>query len=151
MKKGWELRALREEDEPEWLRMRQALWSDSEKASLMEEMREIKTETRQVVFVLERPTGGLGGFVEAALRPWAEGCSTHPVGYIEGWYVDPDLRKQGAGQALVQAAEAWARAKGSTEMASDCELENTTSLQAHLRLGYSETLRIIQFRKSLPS
>ena len=151
MEKGWELRALREEDETEWLRMRQALWSDSKTASLMEEMREIKTDARQAVFVLERPAGRLGGFVEAALRPWAEGCNTHPVGYIEGWYVDSDLRKQGAGRALVQAAEAWARAKGCTEMASDCELENTTSLQAHLRLGYSETLRIIQFRKSLPS
>src|SRR5438067_1734925 len=27
------------------------------------------------------------------LRPWAEGCKSMPVPYIEGWWVAPDLRR----------------------------------------------------------
>jgi len=29
------------------------------------------------------------GWVEVALRDYAEGCQTSPVGYLEGWYVVP--------------------------------------------------------------
>ena len=100
---------------------------------------------------MERVVGGLGGFVEVALRPWADGCETHPVGYIEAWYVDADLRKQGSGRALIEVAEDWAIEQGCSEMASDCELDNTISFQAHLALGYEAYNRVIQFRKSLVS
>lgn len=150
METPWQLRTLREGDKTEWLRMRQALWTDFEEESLQREMDEILAEPeRWGIFVLERAEGGLGGLMEASLRPWADGCETRPVGYIEAWYVDLDLRKQGAGRLLVQAAESWAKSQGCTEMASDCELENHVSFQAHLALGYEETIRIIQFRKSL--
>lgn len=44
------------------------------------------------------------GFVEASLRPYAEGCDTRPVGYLEGGYVAPEWRGQGIGRALVEAA-----------------------------------------------
>jgi aminoglycoside 6'-N-acetyltransferase I len=71
------------------------------------------------------------------------------VGYIEGWYVDPDLRQTGWGRALVEAAEAWARSCGYAEIASDCLLENEVSLKAHTALGYEEIERLIHFRKSL--
>ena len=76
------------------------------------------------VFVAERPDGGLCGFLEAAIRSRANGCDSTPVGYIEGWYVDEDVRRQGVGRALVEAAEAWARSKGCRQMASDAELWN---------------------------
>ena len=72
-----------------------------------------------------------------------------PVGYIEGWYVNPDLRQAGWGRALVQAAEAWARSRGYAEIASDCLLENEVSLRAHTALGFEETERLIHFRKPL--
>ena len=64
------------------------------------------------VFVLERPDGRLGGFLEAGTRKYAEGCVTAPVGYIEGWFVDENLRRQGHGHELVNAAEDWARSQG---------------------------------------
>jgi len=44
------------------------------------------------------------GFVEVSLRPYAEGCDTRPVGYLEGGYVAPEWRGQGIGRALVEAA-----------------------------------------------
>jgi hypothetical protein len=41
------------------------------------------------------------------------------VAYLEGWYVDRDVRRHGIGAALVHAAEAWARERGYRELASD--------------------------------
>ena len=144
------IRAVRDTDCDEWLRMRMALWPDGVREDLESELAEITANRPQEdALMLERPEGGLGGFVEVALRPWAEGCRTRPVGYIEGWYVDPDLRRQGWGRALVAAAEAWARQLGCREMGSDCELWNDASFQAHQALGYEEVLRTIHFRRSL--
>lgn len=143
------IRLMRVEDQAEWRRMRLALWPDHSPQELQTEMSEIGADPKQSVFVIARPGGDLGGFIETALRPWATGCVTHPVGYIEGWYVDPDLRRQGWGGRLVQSAEVWAVEQGCQEMASDCELENNISYQAHLTLGYEETVRIIEFRKSI--
>ena len=89
------------------------------------------------------------GFIELNIRNYAEDCWTNNVGYVEGWYVEPDARQQGVGRALFAAAEAWARAQGCTEMASDTWLENETSRAAHLALGYQETARLICFKKDL--
>jgi aminoglycoside 6'-N-acetyltransferase I len=144
-----EIRPLAPSDHSEWLRMRQALWPDFTVQSLQYEMQEILADPKQPVFVLARPQGGLGGFIEVSLRPWADGCDTHPVGYIEAWYVDADLRQTGVGRVLVQAGEAWAASQGCSEMASDCEQWNSVSFQAHLALGYQEVNRIIQFRKTI--
>jgi aminoglycoside 6'-N-acetyltransferase I len=91
----------------------------------------------------------LGGFLEAGTRKYAEGGESSPVGYIEGWYVDADLRSQGVGKALMQAAEDWARSQGLTEMGSDTWLDNEASIRAHIRLGYKETERLVHFVKRL--
>jgi aminoglycoside 6'-N-acetyltransferase I len=105
--------------------------------------------TLHAVFVCARGEGGLCGLAEVSIRPYADGCETDDVGYLEAWYVDPDCRGQGAGRALVMAAEAWARAQGCLEMASDTDLENVTSQAAHQRLGFAETGRVVQFAKRL--
>jgi aminoglycoside 6'-N-acetyltransferase I len=49
----------------------------------------------------------------------------------------------------VQAAEAWARSHGLKEIASDTQLENAISIQAHTALGYEEVERLVCFRKAL--
>jgi aminoglycoside 6'-N-acetyltransferase I len=87
--------------------------------------------------------------IEASLRKFADGCSTTPVGYIEGWYVAPQHRRSGIGRCLVEAAEQWARSQGCTEMASDSLLDNFDSQRAHARLGYQEVERAVRFRKDL--
>jgi CubicO group peptidase (beta-lactamase class C family) len=86
---------------------------------------------------------------EASVRSYADGCETAPAGYLEAWYVDPDVRRQGVGRALVMAAEAWVHRQGCHEMASDAGLDNTVSQAAHERLGYRETGRAVQFCKAL--
>ena len=102
------------------------------------------------VFIAERPDGSVCGYVEAGARSIADGCSTSPVGYIEAWYVDPDVRREGYGRALLEAAERWAVEQGYSEMASDALLENHVSHEAHKRSGYVEVDRQITYRKQLP-
>jgi aminoglycoside 6'-N-acetyltransferase I len=101
------------------------------------------------VFVVERPSGGLCGFLEAAIRPYADGAEAQPVGYIEGWYVDPDVRMRGIGKALVHTAEDWARSHGCRQMASDTPIENGVSINAHAALGYRDVERLVHFCKDL--
>ena len=141
------IRPVEPGDYDEWLRMRLLLWPEHSPEELRVEMVEIASDRTNATYVAVRLDGSLGGFIETSQRKYAEGCRTSPVGYIEGWYVDPDLRARGVGRELVHAAESWAKASGLSEMASDCELEHQVSLNAHLALGYEEVERLIQFRK----
>lgn len=136
-------------DKPEWLRMRLLLWTFGTPEDFSQDMDGLLADPLTPVFVAARPDEGLGGFLEAGTRKYAEGAESSPVGYIEGWYVDEDLRGQGLGKALVQAAEDWARAQGLTEMGSDTWLENDASIQAHLKMGYEEAERLVHFIKKL--
>jgi aminoglycoside 6'-N-acetyltransferase I len=143
------VRSVRPEDRAEWLRMRRALWDDCPDEQQVREMEEILVSDSEEVFVAEQPDASLCGFVETSIRPWAIGCEARPVGYIEGWYIDPDMRRRGVGRALVQAAEAWTRSRGCRQMASDAEYWNTVSQQAHEALGFEETARLVLFKKDL--
>ena len=143
------IRLVTPADQAEWLRMRHDLWPDVEPADLLREMDRIIADPQTPVFVMERPDGRLGGFIETGTRKYADGCETSPVGYIEGWLVDEDLRGQGVGKALVKTAEDWAREQGLHEMASDTWLENEVSIAAHLKMGYEEVERLIHFAKTL--
>ena len=140
-------------DKPEWMRMRLALWPDGTVEMFSAEMDVMLADPLSPVFLAVRPDAGasaaLGGFLEAGTRKYAEGGESSPVGYIEGWYVDADLRGQGIGKALMQAAEDWARDLGLTEMGSDTWLDNEASIRAHIRLGYKETERLVHFVKRL--
>ena len=143
------IREVRPEDHADWLRMRRSLWDDCPEDQQVREMEEIRVSDTEIAFVAERPGGGLCGFVEVSIRPWAIGCEPRPVGYLEGWYVDGDVRRRGVGRALTSAAEAWARSRGCRQMASDAELWNEASHQAHGALGYVETARLVLFKKDL--
>ena len=143
------IRRVTHADKTEWLRMRKALWPDQTAEEFAVQSEEILKDPMQPVFVVERSNGKLGGFLEAGTRKYAEGCDTSPVGFIEGWFVDPDLRGQGVGKALVRVAENWARSQGLKEMASDTWLDNEVSIQAHLKMGYEETERLVHFAKKL--
>lgn len=133
------------DDRVEYQRMRLALWPDCSDADNDSWF----ARTDAATFLAERDDGSLCGFIEVGARPYAEGCDTSPVGYIEGWWVDPDMRRQGVGRALVDAAETWAREQGYSEMGSDALLDNDVSHRAHGRLGYTEVVRVVTFRKTL--
>jgi aminoglycoside 6'-N-acetyltransferase I len=143
------IRPCADADWLEWLRLSTALFPEPSADNLAAGMRELRARADAAVFVIERADGRLAGFVEVGARPYADGCDTSPVGYIEAWYVDPDVRRRGHGQALLAAAEAWARDRGYREMASDALLDNTVSHAAHRRAGYEEVDRVVQFRKTI--
>ncbi len=94
-----------------------------------------------------------GEYVGVALcclrNDYVEGCETSPVGYLEGVSVKEDFRNQGVAKRLVEECEQWAREKGCTEFASDCELTNTESRIFHLAIGFQEQNRIVCFKKML--
>ena len=116
------VRPVRETDRPEWLRLRRLLWPDCPEEDHAAETAAYLRGPDLAVFVAEQDGGGLGGFVEAGLRREAQGRGPGPVGYVEGWYVDADLRRRGVGRRLVLAAEDWARGRGCTDMASDADV-----------------------------
>ena len=144
------IRQLGPEDADAWFSLRVALWPETNASQHRKEMTMMLSDAdRFAVFVSQDAQGVLVGFAEVSLRFWAEGCESSPVGYLEGWFVAPQARRQGIGGRLVCAAEGWAHARGCTEMASDTELENRVSEAAHLRLGYGVAAKVTAFCKRL--
>lgn len=153
-----QVRHVEPRDAAHWIALRTGLWPEEGQASHAAEVDRFFVEPRhepgtmpEAVLVAETAgaTPALVGFAEVSRRAYAEGCETSPVGFLEGWYVVPERRRQGIGRALVAAAEAWARGVGCREFASDAVAENTVSAAAHRALGFEEVVVIRCFRKDL--
>jgi len=132
----------------EYHRMRFVLWSYHEEKELYNEMLKIldgktfyKNELSWTTFVAERENGDLGGFIEITLYPELDFSDSKPIGFIEGWHVDKDLRMTGVGRKLVETASRWVRSQGCRDIASDVEEHNLISQEAHLKLGFKEVKR----------
>lgn len=149
--KALEVRRATAADRDEWRRMRTSLWplEASDHDDEIEAYLRAPDDAGAAAFVALRAEEGLAGFVELRLRDFAEGCTSSPVAYVEGWWVDTDSRRRGVGEALMAAAEDWARNRGLRELASDCDFDNEASLSAHLALGFDEAERVICLRKDL--
>lgn len=137
-----------------WARHRAELWPDEPAEALRKEVDDFfagRTRHLGAVLFARDPgdDGALLGFVELNLRPYAEGCDSSPVGFLEAWYVSATARRRGVGAALVRAAEDWARGCGCREFASDTLADNQASTAVHLALGFEEVEVIRCFRKSL--
>jgi len=138
-----------ERDREGWLAMRVALWPECEREASAEEITDVLEGGRQAAFLAIDEEGAAIGFVEVSTRDYVEGCSSSPVGYVEGIYVRPEYRGAGVGRALIRAAEAWARERGCVEMGSDTRLDDTRSISFHEALGFRETDRQIVFLKDV--
>ncbi len=135
--------------------LRAALWPES---SASEHEREARLTLEGapastmplVLFVADDEGGSVIGFIEVGLRSHADGCDAgQPVGFIEGWYVEPTHRGHGIGRALMQAAEQWALERGCTELGSDTWIDNEASIDAHRALGFEIVDRCVNFRKPI--
>jgi aminoglycoside 6'-N-acetyltransferase I len=130
------------------------LWHEGTLAEHREEAASIlagapPSTTAMVIFVAETESKVVG-LVEVGLRSHADGCDPRqPVGFLEGWYVDPAHRAAGVGRALIQAAEDWARSQGCRELASDTGIDNESSQRAHEAVGFAVVDRCVHFKKSL--
>ena len=125
------------------------IWPDHDEAALRKTIAGYAESPDTAVFTAEKDGGCVGVALCSLRRDYVEGCSTSPVGYLEGVSVREDLQGQGIGRRLTAACEAWAREKGCTEFASDCELDNAASLAFHRHVGFREANRIICFQKEL--
>ena len=125
------------------------LWPDHFPEEMEEEFSALIANNDVAVFLAEGE-GQTIGFAQCQLRhDYVEGTESSPVGYLEGIFVAEQYRKMGTARMLLTACEQWAKTKGCTEFASDCELDNTQSLRFHLNVGFTEANRIICFTKKL--
>jgi len=130
-------------------RLRARMW-EIEPVQNAEEVEKILDDQEDwAVFVACIDGHGCVGFLEVWLREYAEGASSSPVGYLEGWFVEPEFRCKGIGRSLVIAGEEFARKAGCVEMASDSQVDNVGGIRAHQQAGYREVERIVCFLKSL--
>lgn len=125
------------------------LWPDHDPGRLTEKFCELARNEDAACFIKyvdDRPIA----FAQCQLRhDYVEGTDSTPVGYLEGIFVTEGFRKRGCAAELLTECERWAKEKGCTEFASDCELDNADSFRFHLSLGFEEINRIICFRKDL--
>ena len=150
---GPSIQPLHDATDADWLRLREALWPDGDAAEHRAEMASQTAEPARYAQFLARDAAGAAiGLVEAALRhDYVPGTDSSPVAFLEGLFVEPGSRRLGVARALVAAVEAWAHARGCTELASDTPLDNTLSQRVHERLGFRESERIVCFCKKLPA
>ncbi len=124
-------------------------WPKHKFSELAEEFSDMLSNPDAIIYLAfqrEQPVG----FAQCQLRrDYVEGTESSPVGYLEGIFIAVGFRKNGIARKLLAACESWAKEKGCTEFASDCELGNTQSLQFHLSVGFREANRIICFTKKL--
>jgi aminoglycoside 6'-N-acetyltransferase I len=103
-----------------------------------------------LTLIVAEVEGSVVGFIEVGLRSHADGCDTgQPVGFIEGWYVEPGHQRRSVGRALMTAAEDWSRSQGASELASDTWIDSEPSQRAHEALGFEVVDRCVHYRKSL--
>lgn len=140
------VREILESDRPDWVRLRDALWPDCLWDHEVETRKHFETPAPGAAVFVAVVDQRLVGFLEMRDRNYAPGCTSSPVPFIEGWYVEPQFRRRGIGRALADAAEARAVAEGHREIASDTELDNANSIAAHCALGYEEVERIVCFQ-----
>lgn len=141
------IRQARESDYSDWIHMRKKLWPEAS----FDELKDLihLKQTESFVCYFAEIDNHLAGFIEIALRPYANGCFTSPVAFIEGIWVDEAFQKQGIGRMLVAKAEEWAREHNIKELGSDTRIESEHSIYAHKTWGFMETERVVYFRKDL--
>ena len=131
-----------------WLQMRSKLWPHAAEKDHERDVEMMANAENLVVLALD-PQRACVGFAEVSSRPWANGCESSPVAYLEGVYVEPAHRGKQAADVMLDAAQDWAIGRGMTEFASDAVIENERSAAAHAKWGFDEVMRVVCFRKTL--
>lgn len=131
-----------------WAQLRLGLWPDADDP--LETLVAALAEDAGAVFLACAAGGQAIGFAEVRLRhDYVNGTDSSPVGFLEGWYVQPQWQGRGVGRALLAAVRAWTRDAGCRELASDSRVEDVQTHAAHRACGFEETERVVYFRMPL--
>jgi len=134
----------------DWIRLRQALWPDETLEGHLRNAAFMLGSDDAVAYLVHDGRGNFVAFAEATLRrDYVNGCSTSPVGFLEGLYVEPLYRRHGIARMLSSTLEDWAASLGCTEFASDVLLHNEVGHRVHTALGFEEAERVVYFVKQL--
>jgi aminoglycoside 6'-N-acetyltransferase I len=115
------IRPVRPEDGEMWKRMRCELWPDGRD----DHGREIASffagtaVEPEAVLIAESVDGRLVAVAELSVRTSIPSLLGQRVGYVEGLYVEPDVRHRSIARSLLIASRGWARQQGCTGFASD--------------------------------
>lgn len=90
--------------------------------------------------------GRVCGWIHGYLRPLLESDSCVEVG---GLVVAADCRGQGLGARLLSACEAWAAARGVTEVSVRCAEHRHAAHRFYRREGYNHIKTQLTFRKAV--
>lgn len=89
-------------------------------------------------------------FIHVSIRnEFVEGADKLPIAYIEGIFVTSEYHKQGIAKRLLMEAQKWAKQKGLSQIASDAECTNITSIEFHKKMGFREENCIVCFVKDI--
>ena len=132
-----------------WAQMRAALWPQDGAATHEKAIDALLASSDAWGFIAQAPDSSAAGFAEIAIRQYANGCDSAPVAFLEGIWVAPPYRRRGVGRRLIAHAEAFAASRSFRELGSDTQIDNAASQAAHLAWGFSETERVVYFRKHL--
>jgi aminoglycoside 6'-N-acetyltransferase I len=80
----WTVREMGPADRQAWARMRAALWPDEDAKAHAEGIDAVLGNPAMWGFIAETADDGPIGFAELALRPFANGCDSQPVAFLEG-------------------------------------------------------------------
>jgi len=143
------VRAVTDADHPAWAAMRTRLWPDADPKELESELASLFALDPPYTVYIAEADGRQVGFIELWVRSYAEGGPPEPAAYVEGLWVEPDLRRGGVAKALLEQAEQWARGKGFHWLGSDALLGNAESHAWHRTAGFREVERLVVFGKRL--
>ncbi|PTY37769.1 hypothetical protein BGP77_14920 [Saccharospirillum sp. MSK14-1] len=139
-----DIRAVETTDLDAWVTLRQALWTDLERDTGLDECRAILVNTNEVAFIAwqdDRPVGLIEGQIYRG--------DDELYGHVEGWYVADEVRGRGVGKALMSALSSWFLHRHIRTVFSDTNPSYPLSPAAHEAAGFEEVDRIIIYRQRL--
>ena len=146
---NFNIRKMDASDGAAWIEMRADLWPDEARSAHARSIEAILADDDAWGFIAESIEGVPAAFAELAIRKYANGCDSQPVPFLEGIFVRPQFRRQRIGARLIAHMETFLTARGFHEIGSDALIDNHDSHAAHRRWGFSETERVVYFRKAL--
>jgi aminoglycoside 6'-N-acetyltransferase I len=146
---NFDVRKMDATDRAVWMEMRCDLWPGDPPSAHLRSIEAVLSGDDVWGFLAESTERTPAAFAEVSIRKYANGCDSEPVPFLEAIFVRPQFRRQGAGAGLIAHIEAFIMARGFNELGSDALIDNHESHAAHCGWGFSETERVVYFRKVL--